>query len=73
LVIAVPFDAEAASPPQRIVEAAQTLGLAAETAPDLQTATARALQMPGPPHVLICGSLYLAGEVLSLSPETWPT
>jgi hypothetical protein len=22
--------------------------------------------------VLICGSLYLAGEVLAMSPETWP-
>jgi len=72
-VIAIPFEAEAASPPERIFEAARALGLAAETAPSLETATARALQTVGPPHVLICGSLYLAGEVLSLSPETWPT
>jgi len=25
------------------------------------------------PHVLICGGLHFAGEVLALSPETWPT
>jgi dihydrofolate synthase/folylpolyglutamate synthase len=24
------------------------------------------------PHIVICGSLYLAGEVLALSEETWP-
>jgi dihydrofolate synthase/folylpolyglutamate synthase len=71
-VIAAPFDAEAASPPERIVEAARSLGLTAETATDLKTATARALQTPGPPHVLICGSLYLAGEVLAMSEEIWP-
>jgi dihydrofolate synthase/folylpolyglutamate synthase len=32
-----------------------------------------ALAQDGPaPHVIICGSLYLAGEVLAASPETWP-
>ena len=25
-----------------------------------------------PPHLVICGTLYLAGEVLAASPETWP-
>ncbi|MGE5566778.1 MAG: bifunctional folylpolyglutamate synthase/dihydrofolate synthase [Parcubacteria group bacterium] len=71
-VIAIPFEAETASPSDRIVEAARAIGLSAETAPSLEKATARALETPGPPHVLICGSLYLAGEVLSLSEETWP-
>jgi dihydrofolate synthase/folylpolyglutamate synthase len=34
----------------------------------------RALLGPGPaPHVLICGGLHFAGEVLAMSPETWPT
>jgi len=72
-VIAIPFEAETASPPERIVDAARAAGLTAETAPSLEKATARALETPGPPHVLICGSLYLAGEVLAMSPETWPT
>ena len=25
------------------------------------------------PHILICGGLHFAGEVLAMSPETWPT
>jgi dihydrofolate synthase/folylpolyglutamate synthase len=24
------------------------------------------------PHIIVCGSLYLAGEILSLSKDTWP-
>jgi dihydrofolate synthase/folylpolyglutamate synthase len=72
-VIAVAFEAETASPPERIVEAARMLGLTAETAPTLEKAMARALESGGPPHVLICGSLYLAGEVLAISEATWPT
>ncbi len=71
-VFAPAFEAENPSPPERIVEAARGVGLEAEAAPDLRQATARALESGGPPHVLICGSLYLAGEALALSPETWP-
>ena len=33
----------------------------------------RALAGPGPaPHVLICGSLHFVGDVLAMTPETWP-
>ena len=71
-VIAVAVEAEAAASPERIVDAARAVGLDAETAPDLEKAMARALESGGPPHVLICGSLYLAGEVLALSEKTWP-
>ncbi|HYG26306.1 MAG TPA: folylpolyglutamate synthase/dihydrofolate synthase family protein [Caulobacteraceae bacterium] len=71
-VIAVPFVAEAAAAPDDIAAAARAVRLQAETAPDLETATARAVSSAGPPHVLICGSLYLAGEVLAMSEETWP-
>lgn len=71
-VIAAPFVSEAAATPDQIVEAARAVGLEAEVATDLENATARALQHGGPPHVLICGSLYLAGEVLAMSEETWP-
>jgi dihydrofolate synthase/folylpolyglutamate synthase len=71
-VIAIPFEAEAAAPPQQIAEAARAIGLTVETAPSLEKATARALESGGLPHVLICGSLYLAGEVLALSEDTWP-
>ncbi len=41
-------------------------GLMAETAPDVTTALDRIAALPGDvPRVLICGSLYLAGTVLS--------
>jgi dihydrofolate synthase / folylpolyglutamate synthase len=71
-VIAAPFVAENAASPEHIADAARAVGLDAEVAPDLENATARAVSSAGPPHILICGSLYLAGEVLSLSEETWP-
>jgi dihydrofolate synthase/folylpolyglutamate synthase len=72
-VFAVAFVAEAVAPPETIVEAARAVGLEAEAAPDLEKATARALESGGLPHILICGSLYLAGEVLAMSEETWPS
>ena len=41
---------------------------------DVTEGVRRALAMPGPaPHILICGGLHFAGEVLAMSPETWPT
>lgn len=70
-VIAVTFDADAAAPAQRTAEAAARAGLRAEVASSIPDAVQRALKGP-PPHVLICGSLYLAGEVLAASKETWP-
>ena len=70
-VIAIGFDADAAAPAERTAEAARKAGLAAETAASIPDAVRGALQGP-PPHVLICGSLYLAGEVLAASEETWP-
>jgi dihydrofolate synthase/folylpolyglutamate synthase len=34
----------------------------------------KALAEPGaPPHMIICGSLHFVGDVLAMSPETWPT
>jgi dihydrofolate synthase/folylpolyglutamate synthase len=71
-VFATGFDAESAASAQATAEAAGAAGLPAQAAVDLEEAVRRALALPGPPHVLICGSLYLAGEVLAASPETWP-
>ncbi|MDB5467641.1 MAG: bifunctional dihydrofolate synthase/folylpolyglutamate synthase, partial [Phenylobacterium sp.] len=49
-------------------------GLKAEAVADVSAALRQALQVEGPaPHVLICGGLHFAGEVLAMSPETWPT
>ena len=37
----------------------------------VEEALSRALRL-GAGRVVICGSLYLAGEVLAASPDTWP-
>jgi dihydrofolate synthase/folylpolyglutamate synthase len=70
-VIAVTFDAEAAATAERTAEAVARAGLKAQVAGSIPDAVQLSLQGP-PPHVLICGSLYLAGEVLAQSEETWP-
>ena len=60
--------------PEDLAAAARAEGLEASTAPDVSAAVALALDMEGPPpRVVICGGLHFAGEVLALSPETWPT
>ena len=67
------FSAEAAASPDALAEAARAEGFAPQTAAGPQSALTLALSAPGPaPHILICGSLYLAGEVLALDPQTWP-
>jgi dihydrofolate synthase/folylpolyglutamate synthase len=72
-VYATGFDAEAAATAEATMDAARAAGLEAEAASDPLEAVRRALAVEGaPPHVLICGSLYLAGEVLAASEETWP-
>ncbi len=73
-IVCVPFEADAASPPERLVDAAARAGLQAEIGDSALTALDTVLAGEGPPpHVVICGSLYLAGEVLAASEETWPT
>lgn len=71
-VIAVGFEAETASPPERLVSAARAAGLEAEMAADVAAGVELALANGASPRMMICGSLYLAGEVLALSEETWP-
>ncbi|MBN9319683.1 MAG: bifunctional folylpolyglutamate synthase/dihydrofolate synthase, partial [Caulobacterales bacterium] len=71
-VFAVGFEADAAAPPETIAEAARTAGLQAEACADVTEGLEKALQAAPGGHVLICGSLYLAGEVLAMSSETWP-
>ena len=73
-VFAVPSPSEAGASPEALAAAARSVGLQAEACPSLVEGFDRALAQDGqPPHVVICGSLYLAGEVLGASPETWPT
>ncbi len=73
-VLTIPFEADSAAGPLALAEAALAAGhVSVEACGDLRHALHGALQGEGAaPHVLICGSLYLAGEVLAASPETWP-
>jgi len=73
VVIAVSFAGNAA-PADRIAEAAQAAGLEARACEDgLQAALALALAAQPVPHVVVAGSLHLAGEALGLNRETWPS
>lgn len=72
-VIVTTFDSPIAAGTDELLGAATRAGLAAETAANVADAVARALEADGPaPHVLICGGLHFAGEVLAMSPATWP-
>jgi dihydrofolate synthase/folylpolyglutamate synthase len=69
-IFTVGFEGAAASP-DVLAAVAQGHGLGAQTAPSVEAALDRALRL-GAGRVVICGSLYLAGEVLGASRETWP-
>ncbi len=58
--------------PADIVAAARSAGLVAEANADLFSAIADATRDEAAPRILICGSLYLAGEVLGLNDGVTP-
>jgi len=62
-VKAVPIKGEACHDPEHLAELARRVGLKAQAFPDVQSA----LRYCHSPEVLICGSLYLAGQVLETS------
>lgn len=70
-VFTVAFDG-ACHDPATLARAAQKAGLRAQTASGVGAALDAALR-EGAGRVLICGSLYLAGEVLAADPATWPS
>ena len=73
-VICTTFESEHAASAEDLVDAAAKAGLSPETAANVMDGVARALEADGPaPHVLVCGGLHFAGEVLAMSPETWPS
>ncbi|WP_395445055.1 bifunctional folylpolyglutamate synthase/dihydrofolate synthase [Caulobacter sp. UC70_42] len=72
-VFTVTFEGRAAASAADTAAAAELAGLRARACASVEDALERALDLEPTPHVLICGSLYLAGEVLAMSPETWPT
>lgn len=69
----VGFDSERVADPEQLAAIARGCGLAAEAGEDLVRTLERVVGEAGrPPRVVICGSLYLAGEALAMSEETWP-
>ena len=73
-LFATGFASDLSAPPEELVQAAAGQGMTVEACADVTEALGRALGVDGPaPHVIVCGSLYLAGEVLAMSPDTWPT
>ena len=69
-VFAVAFDG-ACAPPEALAAVATGHGLGAMAVGQVDAALDRALSL-GAGRVVICGSLYLAGEVLGAAEETWP-
>ena len=69
-VFTVPFDGAAAEP-EALAAVARGHGLGATPCASVDEALERALRL-GAGRVAICGSLYLAGEVLGAARETWP-
>ena len=73
-IIATTFDSPQALTPQELAAAAAQAGMTAETEPNVEEALRLALFVEGQaPHVVVCGGLHFAGEVLAMSPETWPS
>jgi dihydrofolate synthase/folylpolyglutamate synthase len=73
-VFTTAFESPNATPPEDLAAAARAAGLAGEAVDGVIAGLQRALAEPGPaPHVVICGSLHFVGDVLAMSPETWPT
>jgi dihydrofolate synthase/folylpolyglutamate synthase len=73
-VFATTFDSPNAAPAEDIAAASLAAGLDTEIAANVEAGVRRALATEGPaPHLLVCGGLHFAGEVLAMSPETWPT
>jgi dihydrofolate synthase/folylpolyglutamate synthase len=68
------FESSSAAPAEALAEAAQSVGVAAIAVDGVEAALAAALSGEGPaPHVIVCGSLYFIGDVLAISPDTWPS
>jgi len=73
-VFTTSFESPNATLPEDLAAAARAAGLDAIVADGVTAALTQALAAPGPaPHVMICGSLHFVGDVLAMSPETWPT
>jgi dihydrofolate synthase/folylpolyglutamate synthase len=72
-LIAVPFSSPNHTPPDVLAQAAQQAGLQASAQTEVTAALKDALGADPPPHAMICGSLHFVGDILAMSPETWPS
>ena len=70
-VLTVPFEGAAADP-AALAAVAQGRGLGAQPTASVDEALTLAIRF-GAGRIVICGSLYLAGEVLGADEGTWPT
>lgn len=68
-LIAVPTPNHEHYLPESLAEIATGLGVPSQTAPDIASALRAIATSGAPAHVLVLGSLYLAGEVLRLNDE----
>ncbi len=64
LTVSIPGQANG-RPADDVAQMARDAGLEAVAMPDIETALERASVVSPPPRIVICGSLYLAGEVLA--------
>jgi len=66
-LIAVPIAQNAGAPAEEVAQTARAIGIPADACADIAAALSHivALDLDPPPRILITGSLYLAGEVLS--------
>ncbi len=67
------FSSPSATPPEALALAARESGLEVQVVDGVAAGITAALgTCQAPPHLILCGSLHFAGDILSLSPETWP-
>ena len=69
-IFTVPFEGACADP-EALAAVARGRGFGALATASIDEAMQRAIAL-GAGRIVICGSLYMAGEVLGASPETWP-
>ncbi|HXV00865.1 MAG TPA: folylpolyglutamate synthase/dihydrofolate synthase family protein [Caulobacteraceae bacterium] len=72
-VLTTSFSSPIATPAEELALAARAAGLTAAPAAGIEDALVKALAGAGEaPHVVVCGSLHFVGDVLAMSPDTWP-
>lgn len=72
-ILTTSFSSPNATPPDDLAQAARAAGLPAQVVEGVEMGVGEAAAQAGPPpHIVVAGSLHFAGDVLAISPETWP-